>query len=203
MISEAASLGVGYLLGSVPASLWIARIRGGIDLRERGSGNAGATNVLRVLGWRPGLVALALDAGKGVAAVAIARSLLAGASPGAIEALAAGGAVVGHVWPVFAGFRGGRGVATSAGSLGVLCAPALAAALAVFGLGAALTRRVSLASLLAAASVPLALWLLDTRAGLAVSPPVYLFGLALPPFLAFTHWDNVVRLLRGEEPPIR
>ena len=118
----------GYLLGALPFSVWIARARG-VDVRRVGSGNPGATNVLRAAGRGPGLLALACDVGKGVVAVLLARLL--GPSP-AWWGWAALAAVCGHVFSVFLRFRGGKGVATAAGALGAVSPLALGAAMVVF-----------------------------------------------------------------------
>lgn len=120
----------GYLIGSLPFAVWVGRVAARKDIREGGSGHAGATNVMRQAGWLAGLVTLALDGSKGVLAVLLAR--WAG-GPWAIP-LAAGMAVAGHCWPVLAGFRGGMGMATAAGA--VLAAHPLSLAMAV-GVGAA------------------------------------------------------------------
>jgi acyl phosphate:glycerol-3-phosphate acyltransferase len=144
-----------YLLGAVPWSYLIVRLTTGSDVRSVGSGNAGATNVTRAAGKRAGLLALLLDAAKGVAAVAIARWL---GAPEVIVGAAALAAVVGHVFPVFLGFRGGKGVATGAGALATLAPLAGLLVLATFVTVLALTRYVSLASIAGAALFPFWIW---------------------------------------------
>jgi glycerol-3-phosphate acyltransferase PlsY len=121
---------LGYLIGSLPFALWVGRIAGRKDIREGGSGHAGATNVMRQAGWLAGAATLLLDVGKGMLAMQVARWL---GEPAAIP-LAAGLAVAGHCWPALAGFRGGMGMATAAGA--VLATNPLAFAIAL-GLGAA------------------------------------------------------------------
>jgi glycerol-3-phosphate acyltransferase PlsY len=188
---------VAYLLGSVPTSVWLGRLLHGVDLRTLGSGNAGGTNALRVLGWRVGLPVMAVDVGKG--ALATALPTLAGVGdPAWLPLACAVAAVVGHVFPVFARFRGGKGVATGAGALLVLAPLAALGCAAIWGATVAVTRLVSLASVLAALALPVAVGLLGgsaPRGLLALS-----VGLAL--FVVWTHRSNLRRLLRGEEKPI-
>ena len=186
-----------YLLGSIPTSLWLGRLLHGVDLRTLGSGNAGGTNALRVLGWRVGLPVMAVDVGKGSLATAL-PALVGVSDPGWLPLACAVAAVLGHVFPVFARFRGGKGVATGAGALIVLAPLAALACAMVWGLVVAATRIVSVASVLAALTLPFAVGWLDGRAprGLLVLS----VGLAL--FVAWTHRGNLRRLLRGEEKPI-
>jgi glycerol-3-phosphate acyltransferase PlsY len=186
----------GYLLGALPFSVWIARARG-VDVRRVGSGNPGATNVLRAAGRGPGLLALACDVAKGVVAVLLARLL--GLSP-AWWGWAALAAVCGHVFSVFLRFRGGKGVATAAGALGAVSPLALGAAMVVFAVAVGLTRYVSLGSMLGAVAFPVALcWLTsgeldrDARAALLVSS-----GL-IAMLVLVRHRANLQRLLAGTE----
>jgi glycerol-3-phosphate acyltransferase PlsY len=187
---------VGYLLGALPFSVWIARARG-VDVRRVGSGNPGATNVLRAAGRLPGLLALACDVAKGVVAVLLARLL--GLSP-AWWGWAALAAVCGHVFSVFLRFRGGKGVATAAGALAAVSPLALGAAIVVFVAAVGLTRYVSLGSMLAAVSFPAALWWLapaeldrEARTALLVSSSL----IAL--LVLARHRANLQRLLAGTE----
>ncbi|HHR85705.1 MAG TPA: acyl-phosphate glycerol 3-phosphate acyltransferase, partial [Candidatus Acetothermia bacterium] len=111
---------ISYLLGAIPTSVIVGKIARGIDVREHGSGNAGATNTWRVLGWKAGMIVLVLDAGKGVAAATLVPLTHFGHLPftaPVIAILCGLAAVIGHVFPVYAGFRGGKGVATGAGML--------------------------------------------------------------------------------------
>jgi glycerol-3-phosphate acyltransferase PlsY len=144
-----------YLLGSISWSYLIVKLTQGRDIRTVGSGNAGATNVMRAAGKAAGAAALVLDLGKGIAAVEGARALDA---PAAVVAGAAVAVVLGHVFPVFFGFRGGKGVATAAGALGALAPAALVAALLVFAVLVAWKRYVSLGSVVTAALFPLLVW---------------------------------------------
>jgi glycerol-3-phosphate acyltransferase PlsY len=191
---------VAYLLGSLPWSLWIGRFRG-VDLRTRGSRNLGATNAYRVLGWRWGAAVLLLDVAKGVAAVALARSLAPSAAAGALPSFAALAALTGHMWTPFAGFRGGKGVATG---LGVLLG--MAPTVAVVGLllwiaVLAYCGWVSLASGMAAVSTPVTTLLVAGDLG-----PRFPWVLGLTVLIAVLvvarHRVNWRRIRDGEEQPI-
>lgn len=188
-----AALALGYALGSIPFGLILTRIAGLGDVRTIGSGNIGATNVLRT--GRKGLAAATLlgDALKGTAAVLIARTLGEGATLGEGPALAAGlGAVLGHLFPVWLGFKGGKGVATFIGVLLALSPPALAVFAAVW-LGLAFTLRYSsLAALAASAATPVALWALG-------APRQALLFLLLGVLLWWRHAPNIRRLASGTE----
>jgi acyl phosphate:glycerol-3-phosphate acyltransferase len=200
-VAVAFMLAVAYLVGSIPASIIAARLLSGTDVRDQGSGNAGATNVARVLGWKVGLAVAAFDVAKGAAAVLlVSRIAPLAASPSAAAALCGLAAIVGHVLPVFAGFRGGKGVATAAGA-----AVAIAPVLALFGLvtfvsAAALSRRASVASLAGAAALPVA-YLVSRVFGAAADPGKGGFCLAALLVILITHRGNIGRLLRGVEPP--
>lgn len=181
---------LGYVLGSIPFGLILTGLTGAGNLREIGSGNIGATNVLRT--GRKGLAAatLLLDLGKGLAAVVLARHLFSGS-----EDLAALGAVVGHCFPVWLRFRGGKGVATTAGvAFGLGWPIGLAYAVVWLGVLAAL-RISSLGGMSAALAAPVAAWLL----GYPGYAPV-LGGIAL--LVIVLHRENVARLLAGTEPKV-
>jgi acyl phosphate:glycerol-3-phosphate acyltransferase len=182
-----------YLLGAVPTSYWVGRAVYGIDLRRQGSGNLGATNVYRVLGWKAALPVMLADVGKGfVPAFLFPR--VDGAPWG--WALAYGtAAVLGHVYSLFVGFKGGKGVATSGGVLLGLAPWAVLAAFAVWALVVFATRIVSLASILAALTVPITLLFVPSEGG----RPLLWFTLALASFVIWAHRANIRRLLRGEE----
>jgi len=188
---------LGYVLGSVQAGLLIGRFVRGIDVREFGSGKTGFTNTLRTVGLGGALVVVALDILKGAAPVLIGRFIF---DDPLAAALGGVGAVAGHTWPLFAGFRGGRGVATSFGAF-VAVAPLAALLTLVFGgvvLGA--TRYVSLMSMTAMLA-GFALLSLFVIAGWT-DPEYELFGLAVTLSVELNHLGNLRRLLRGTEPKI-
>jgi glycerol-3-phosphate acyltransferase PlsY len=191
-----------YLLGAFPTSVVVGRLARGIDIREHGSGNAGATNAWRVLGWRLGVLVLVADMAKGVlAAAAIARIPLpsAGLDLATISLLCGLAAVVGHVFPVYTRFRGGKGVATAGGMLFAVAPIPMALALGVFLLAVTTTGRVSIGSLAAAVSIPL--WIGFLRAPSGQRYPLLLLGvcIALAVFIVWTHRGNIRRLLHGDE----
>ena len=187
-----------YLLGSVSFSVVIVRLIHGLDVRTVGSGNAGATNVLRAAGRKAGALVLVLDAAKGITAVAVPRALDA---PPSVVGGAAVAVVIGHVFPVFFGFRGGKGVATSAGALGTLAPAAMVLGLIVFATVVAWKRYVSLGSIVTAAAFPLLVglslelgwiryggtWLLLPSAAIAL-------------IVIARHARNLRRLRQGTEP---
>jgi glycerol-3-phosphate acyltransferase PlsY len=190
-----------YLLGSISWSYLVVRAVQGRDVRTVGSGNAGATNVMRAAGRGAGLAVLLLDVGKGAAAVAGARAL--GASSG-LAGAAAVAVALGHVYPVFLGFRGGKGVATSAGAMAALAPLPLALALVVFLLVVAWKRYVSLGSIAAGVAFPF-LMLLCRRLGwerLAGGGglPVLAAGAALGLLILYKHATNLARVRAGTEP---
>lgn len=187
----------GYLLGSIPFGLILAKLFGGKDVRQHGSGNIGATNVSRVVGPLPGILTLLLDAGKGAAAVWFAGKF----TDHAATAMMFGGlaALLGHCFPVWLRFRGGKGVATALGVYIGLCPLAALAAFGVFVLALAFWRYVSLASLSAAAAMPLLIYFLWAPGH---APPLVitlgtLFAAAL---LFYKHDANLQRLVDGTEP---
>ncbi|MEE2860678.1 MAG: glycerol-3-phosphate 1-O-acyltransferase PlsY [Pseudooceanicola nanhaiensis] len=181
----------GYLLGAVPFGLVITRALGLGDLRQIGSGNIGATNVLRTGNKPAALATLLLDSGKGAIAVLLARHF-GGEAAGV---LAGGAAFLGHCFPVWLGFRGGKGVATFLGTLIALHWPIGLAACAIWGLSALVSRISSLSALLAAALAPVFAWALG-RADIAV---VAGFMAVL---IFIRHHANITRLLNGTEPRI-
>ena len=195
MTREILLLAAAYFLGSLPFSLWISRARG-VDLRATGSGNLGATNVYRALGPRWGLLVLGLDLGKGALAVALARWFGAGL-PAWLPVASLLVVVAGHVFTVFAGFRGGKGVAAGLGGFLALVPLAGGIAVAAWVILFAATRIVSLASLAAFLALPVATAL--TQKG----RPDYIFLLALTVAVGALVWirhlENLKRLLTGRE----
>lgn len=193
-----------YLAGSIPTSIIVGKFTKGIDIREHGSGNAGATNVLRVLGWRPALIVVTVDIFKGFAASFwIAELNIFPSSlqlPESLAPILAGmAAVLGHTYTLFAGFRGGKGVGTAAGMLIALFPLAVAVCLPIFALVIILTGYVSLGSILAAVSLPLTLGLFHLTAVREVDLHLFIFSLLIPIFIIFTHRSNIKRLCAGTE----
>ncbi len=191
-----------YLLGSIPFGYLVVRAGGGGDVRETGSGGTGATNVTRRAGKGAGVLTLALDALKGAAAVFAARLVLTeGFGVDWWVAAAAVAAVLGHCFPVWLGFRGGKGVATGLGVFALLAPTALLCALPVFVLVVWATRYVSLGSIVAAALVPLAVWALGALGYVRREelPPILTAASLGGALIIFMHRANIGRLLRGEE----
>jgi acyl phosphate:glycerol-3-phosphate acyltransferase len=187
----------GYLLGSIPFGLIFAKILGGKDVREHGSGNIGATNVSRVVGPLAGILTLLLDAAKGVAAVWLAARFSDHASMAMM--LAGVAALLGHCFPVWLKFRGGKGVATALGVYLTLCPLAALVAVILFVLVVAFWRYVSLGSLAAAAAMPMLTYLLWAPGH--APPLVITLGTLFASVLIFYKHDaNLQRLVDGTEP---
>ncbi|HLZ11742.1 MAG TPA: glycerol-3-phosphate 1-O-acyltransferase PlsY [Candidatus Acidoferrum sp.] len=186
-----------YFCGSIPFGLLLGKLFSGADVRKRGSGNIGATNVARTAGLFAGILTLALDAAKGAAPVWLARHYFP--DHATLQIFAGLGALVGHCFPVWLKFRGGKGVATALGMFLVLCLPAAAAALVVFALVAGFWRYVSLASVSAAAAMPLLIYLLWAP---HYAPPisVTIGSLAAAMLIVYKHDANLQRLVEGTEP---
>jgi glycerol-3-phosphate acyltransferase PlsY len=194
-----AVVALAYLLGSIPFGYLLVRLRGGGDVRETGSGGTGATNVTRRAGKSVGILTLLLDALKGMAAVLFARAVLGVGAEWWVCA-AAVAAVLGHVFPVWLRFRGGKGVATGLGVFLILAPLATACALVVFVAVVWLWRYVSLGSMTAAAVLPLAVWAFSA-VGLSdrSAAPVLAVAVTGAALIVFMHRANIGRLLRGEE----
>lgn len=172
---------VGYTIGSLPIGFLVAQSTRGVDLRRTGSGNVGAANVYRTAGLGMAIAVMAADIAKGVAAVLVAG--------GGAAAVAAGvAAVVGHVYPVWLGFHGGKGVATAGGVFGVLSPWPTAIAAAAFGLTVARTRFVSLGSIVAAVMLPLAEWLTPGMRAVDIAATFVAI------LILFRHRGNIARL---------
>lgn len=193
------TLPLAYLLGSIPSSVWLGKWFKGIDLRDHGSGNAGATNAFRVLGKPIGVVVLAMDMLKGFLAVMLSHiqhELPPGSEGWMVLRIALGFlAVAGHIFPLFAGFKGGKGVATLAG-VGLAIHPyAALAAMGVYLLVFLLFRLSALGSLMAVLSYPI--WVIfvfqsEFRA-------IWAFSVLVPVLVIITHRSNIARLLGGKE----
>ncbi|SRR6266852_1701077 len=186
----------GYLLGSIPFGLILAKILGGRDVRKAGSGNIGATNVARVAGPFAGILTLILDVAKGAGAVLLAAQFSLGST---LWMMVAGlCALVGHCFPAWLKFRGGKGVATAAGVFIVMSPLAFLGAIAVFLLVVAVTRYISLGSICAAMAMPILIYFLP-----AAHVPVYIVlvgALAAAMLIVYKHGANIQRLVRGQEP---
>lgn len=188
---------VGYVLGSLQSGLLVGRALRGIDVREYGSGKTGFTNTLRTVGLAGALVVVAVDILKGVVPVLIGRLVF---DDPLAAALGGVGAVIGHTWPVFAGFRGGRGVATSFGAFAAVSPLAALITLVVGGAVLGTTRYVSLMSITAMLA---GLGLLTAFVLAGWTDPEYeLFGIAVTLSVELNHLGNLKRLLRGTEPKI-
>lgn len=216
MIRVAGAALLAYLLGSVPFGFLAGRWLRGIDIREHGSGNPGATNAVRVLGLRVGVGVFLLDALKGFAAAGPLAALVAadsitllsgrwievtGSSPQEVLGLLFGVlAILGHLFPVFLGFRGGKGVATGLGFLVAMVPAAAGLGFAVWVVVLAASRYVSLASCAAAAFVPT--WLLFSARGGEARWLLILTSFLVGVLVWARHLSNLVRIVRGEEPRI-
>ncbi len=197
--AAAAAVILAYLAGSLPSAIWAGRLFHGIDIREHGSGNAGATNTIRVLGWKTGIPVLLFDLFKGWLAAMLPR-LLNAAPPGsevmiALQIACGVAAIMGHIFPLFAGFRGGKGVATTFGVLLALHPLVTVTCAGIFLAVLFITGYVSLGSMSAVAMFPVLLMTLF-RGG---STLLIIFSAVVAIAVIITHKKNIKRLLRGEE----
>jgi acyl phosphate:glycerol-3-phosphate acyltransferase len=211
MLLLAVIIVLSYLVGSIPTGIIVTKLVKGTDIRDYGSGNAGGTNVMRVLGWKHGLFVILLDALKGVIAVVLIARLYYGPIPfqnatpfddfTLIQIIAGLSAVVGHIWTIFAGFRGGKGIATAMGMLSIILTTDILIAVGVFILAVSFSRYVSLGSILGAISIPLTLLVRENilhnhiQSYNTLLP--FVIGLSL--LVIYTHRKNVVRILNGNE----
>ena len=193
-----AALG-GYLVGSIPFGVLLTRAAGAGDVRNIGSGNIGATNVLRTGRKDLALATLLLDAGKGAAALLIARAVTDG---DAVAAIAGGAAFLGHLYPVWLGFKGGKGVATFFGLMLAAAWPLGLVAAAVWLLTAAVFRVSSLSALIATLVTPVLALMPIAALNLPTSNSVFLLALAAMTLIWLRHFDNIIRLIKGKEPRI-
>ena len=187
---------IAYLIGSIPFGYLVVRAKGGGDVRETGSGGTGATNVSRRAGKAAGMFTLILDALKGALAVIIAKSMMNGDNTGWLIAAAAIAVIAGHIFPVWLAFRGGKGVATGVGVFLVLVPMAVLCAAVIFVAVVALTKYVSLGSILAAAAIPLFVWLFVLDVDLKPLLTAAVVGALL---IVYAHRANIGRLLSGSE----
>ena len=192
-----------YLTGSFPTSIIFGKLVKGIDIREHGSGNAGGTNVFRVLGWKPAIVVVLIDIFKGWLPTAIYATTLFQGQPiadvGVVQILCGFAAVLGHTYTIFAGFRGGKGIGTLAGMLIALFPIAFPLCLLAFIITLILTGYVSLSSIIATVSLPIILMILPVFGIEQGSLSLLVFALLVPWFAIYTHRSNIVRLREGTE----
>ncbi len=201
---------ISYLLGSIPTAVWYGKAQYGIDIREYGSGNAGATNTFRVLGKKAGVLVMLIDILKGFAATALAALLIDASQIFDVEITFTSNeyilcqlgfgvtAVIGHIFPIYANFKGGKGVATLLGMIIAVDYEASLACLAVFVVVFLTTKYVSLGSMIAALTFPLVL-ILPWLGATAPSPILIIFGFVLFSMVVLTHRKNINRLIHGEE----
>jgi glycerol-3-phosphate acyltransferase PlsY len=191
-----------YLVGSIPTAILFGKLTKGIDVRQHGSGNAGATNVFRVLGWKSGLFVLLIDVAKGLISTLLLYKIGLGSISNdvvLIQIIAGLSAVFGHIWTIFAGFKGGKGVGTGAGMIIGILPGAVLVAVIVFIIVVILTRYVSLGSILASLTILIYLLLKKHVLYHEVSITVLIFGIFIPVLIIFTHRSNIRRLIQGNE----
>lgn len=200
-----------YLVGSIPTSIILSKLVKGIDIRQHGSGNAGGTNVFRVMGWKWGVLTIILDAVKGAIAVIVVARLYLDNFPfnnitpfddfTLVQIICGIAAVIGHIWTVFAGFRGGKGIATALGFLLTLITIDMLLALVVFTITVTLSRYISLGSLAAAVSLPIILVVRENIFGIEIPgyQTILPFIIGLVLLVIYTHRKNIHRLIKGSE----
>lgn len=202
MINLFSALILSYLFGSIPTSVWLGRLTKGVDLRRHGSGNAGFANAYRVLGLKYALLVLVVDVFKGFAAVLWLWKLPyhSGLLSHQILPILAGlAAILGHIFPLWAGFRGGKGINTTLGVfLGLAPLPTIFA-LCIFLISLSVTKYVSFSSLSATFSLPLILAAQNFIFGLKINPYLFIFSGIVALLVLITHRSNIQRLLAGEE----
>jgi glycerol-3-phosphate acyltransferase PlsY len=191
-----------YLIGSIPTSIITSKLIKGIDIRNFGSGNAGGTNTIRLLGWKIGIAVILVDILKGmIATYFIARLghdklILANEMIGIWAGLMA---IIGHIWTIFAGFKGGKGIAVAGGMLFILYPLAFTLCLIWFLLVAFTTRYVSVASISAAILLPIILLLMRNLMKMSISLTLIYFAVFIALLIVFTHRANIRRLIQGKE----
>ena len=190
-----------YLLGSFPTSIVFGKIFKGIDIRDYGSGNAGGTNAFRVMGWKIGISVMLIDVAKGLIATVLVSQIKIDSvslAPVYLQIIAGFSAVIGHIWTIFAGFRGGKGVGTAAGMLIGLYPIAFIFVFIIFLSVLFSTRYVSVSSMTAAISLPIVLLILDAL-GRPYKPPLLVLSIIIAILIIFTHRSNIKRLIAGNE----
>ncbi len=202
MISILAIIILSFLAGSIPTSIIVSKLFCGFDIRERGSKNAGATNAIRVMGWKLGSIVMIVDVGKGVLATLLISQLRIDdvqMSHHLVQIIAGLSAIFGHIWTIFAGFKGGKGVGTAAGMLFALYPLAGLICLGIFLITLVSVRMVSVSSMSAAISLPIVLLILQKWFNYMTSPELLYFAIFIALLIVFTHRSNIQRILKGEE----
>ncbi|MEZ4746926.1 MAG: glycerol-3-phosphate 1-O-acyltransferase PlsY [Calditrichia bacterium] len=207
MLNMLLMIAISYLMGSIPTSIIAGKLLKGIDIRKEGSGNAGATNVFRVLGWKAGLVVLLIDMLKGwIPTVYVSQlGMDSGLGWHAInyQIIAGISAMFGHIWTIFASFKGGKGVGTGAGMIIGLAPVPVLVCIIVFIVTVWLTRFVSLGSILASITFMAVVFVQKFALNQPVPIELLIFSVFIPVLIIFTHRANVQRLLKGEENKIQ
>lgn len=206
MLSLISIIILGYLAGSIPTSIILSKLLRGIDIRDHGSGNAGATNTIRILGWKIGIAVIIVDVGKGVLATLLVSQLHIDPvflTPDMLQIIAGSSAIIGHIWTVFAGFRGGKGVATGAGMLFSLYPVAGLICLVIFASLLLLVRIVSVSSMVTAISLPIVILIMNRFMKYSISNELLYFSIFAAALIVYTHRSNIKRLLKGEEKPFK
>jgi glycerol-3-phosphate acyltransferase PlsY len=216
MINLAIVILLSYIVGSIPTSIMLSKWVHGFDIRTKGSGNAGGTNVFRVLGWKSGVLVTLVDIGKGVlTTTVIARLFWDPTLPfynrtpfddfTIIQMICGGAAIVGHIWTIFAGFRGGKGIATGAGMLIGIAPTEFAISVGVFLIVFMAWKYVSLGSISAAFAFPLSLFIRHNIFGDEIHSykTLIYFSIAVALLLVYSHRSNIKRLIEGTEHPVK
>jgi len=200
-----------YLVGSIPTSIIVGKATRGIDIRQHGSGNAGGTNVVRVLGWKAGVFVIVMDMAKGLIATMVIARLMYGPIPfenktpfddfTVVQIIAGCAAILGHVWTLFAGFKGGKGIAAAGGMLIGIAPVEVAVSFGVFAIVILLSHYVSLGSLSAAVTFPLTMFFRENVFMVDIKGynTLIFFSIAIALLIIYTHRSNIRRLLKGTE----
>lgn len=206
---------ISYLIGSIPSSLWMGKIFYGIDIRQHGSGNAGATNTFRILGWKAGSIVLLFDFGKGLLCTLVISQLAYSIGDGPVSLyanwdegaklliLCGVAAVVGHMFPIYAKFSGGKGAATACGMLYGIEPVSISITLAIFLIVMFATHYVSLGSIIACAVYPLSQLVLRYGLGWDIDGSIIIFSTVIALSIIIKHKGNIKRLLEGTENRIK
>ena len=200
-----------YLVGSIPTSIIVTKLLKGVDIRHYGSGNAGGTNVIRVLGWKAGVLVIIIDILKGYIATMLITKFMTGEIPfrnvtpfediTVIRIIAGCSAILGHIWTAFSGFRGGKGIATAGGVLLGLATIEVLVSIGIFALVFVLSRYVSLGSISGAIAFPLTMFFRHNvfNAYLQGYNTLIFFSIGISLLLLYTHRANIKRLIDGTE----